>query len=49
LQLGGFEQWQRAHSGPTERARRMLAELAESKSADLAMISVALRELHHLG
>jgi glutamate dehydrogenase len=49
LRLGGFEQWHHAHSGPTERARRMLAELAENKSADLAMISVALRELHHLG
>ncbi|HTN49461.1 MAG TPA: NAD-glutamate dehydrogenase domain-containing protein, partial [Burkholderiaceae bacterium] len=48
LQAGGLETWQRGQSTALERARRMLAELAESKSADLAMISVALRELHHL-
>jgi glutamate dehydrogenase len=48
LQAGGMEPWQRAQAGPLERARRMLGELAESKNADLAMLSVALRELRNL-
>ena len=31
-----------------QRAQRMLGELADAKAADLAMLSVALRELRHL-
>ena len=48
LQAGGLEPWQHAQAAALERARRMLAELAEVRSADLAMISVALRELRNL-
>jgi glutamate dehydrogenase len=48
LQAGGLEPWQREQAHPLDRARRMLSELAESKSADLAMLSVALRELRNL-
>ena len=48
LEAGGMEPWQRAQAQPLDRARRMLSELAESKSADLAMLSVALRELRNL-
>ena len=48
LQGGGLEPWQQAQAAALERARRMLAELAEVRSADLAMISVALRELRNL-
>ena len=48
LQAGGMESWQRTQAVPLERARRMLGELAESKNADLAMLSVALRELRNL-
>ena len=48
LQAGGLEPWQREQAHALDRARRMLGELAESKSADLAMLSVALRELRNL-
>ncbi len=48
LEAGGMEAWQHAQAQPLDRARRMLNELAESKSADLAMLSVALRELRNL-
>jgi glutamate dehydrogenase len=48
LAAGGLDGWQRAQAAPLERARRLLGELAESKSADLAMLSVALRELRNL-
>ena len=48
LAAGGLEPWQRAQTAALERARRLLGELAESKTADLAMISVALRELRNL-
>jgi glutamate dehydrogenase len=41
-------QWEAAQALPLERARRLLADLAESKQADLAMLSVALRELRNL-
>jgi glutamate dehydrogenase len=41
-------QWETAQALPLERARRLLADLAESKQADLAMLSVALRELRNL-
>jgi len=40
--------WEAAHAAPLERARRLLAELAEAKQADLAMLSVAMRELRSL-
>jgi glutamate dehydrogenase len=45
---GGLEPWQREQAAPLERARRMLTELADTKGVDLAMISVALRELRNL-
>ncbi|MBL8341048.1 MAG: NAD-glutamate dehydrogenase [Rubrivivax sp.] len=41
-------QWETAHAVPLERARRLLADLGETKQADLAMLSVALRELRNL-
>jgi glutamate dehydrogenase len=40
--------WETAHASPLERARRLLADLGEAKQADLAMLSVALRELRNL-
>jgi len=48
LQAGGLEPWQKSQAIPLDRARRMLSELADAKSADLAMLSVALRELRNL-
>jgi len=48
LQAGGLDTWQKAQASALERAKRMLGELAEAKSADLAMLSVALRELRNL-
>jgi len=48
LQAGGQSAWELAQRPAVERAQRMLAELADTKSADLAMLSVALRELRHL-
>jgi glutamate dehydrogenase len=41
--------WEQRNAQPLERAQRLLAELADAKSADLAMLSVALRELRNLG
>ena len=40
--------WEAANSGALERARKLLADLAEAKQADLAMLSVAMRELRSL-
>jgi glutamate dehydrogenase len=40
--------WEARNSAGLERAQRLLVELGESKSADLAMLSVALRELRNL-
>jgi glutamate dehydrogenase len=40
--------WESGHALPLERARRLLADLGEAKQADLAMLSVALRELRNL-
>jgi glutamate dehydrogenase len=40
--------WTRSHAATLERAHRLLADLAETKQADLAMLSVALRELRAL-
>jgi glutamate dehydrogenase len=41
-------QWEAQNGVALERARRLLAELGDSPSADLAMLSVALRELRNL-
>ena len=48
LHAGGQSAWEVAQRPAVERAQRMLTELADTKSADLAMLSVALRELRHL-
>ncbi len=40
--------WEERNAAVLERAGKLLAELADAKSADLAMLSVALRELRHL-
>ncbi|MEO7246286.1 MAG: hypothetical protein ABIX12_14210, partial [Rubrivivax sp.] len=40
--------WKAAEHGALERAQRLLHELAEAPSTDLAMLSVALRELRSL-
>jgi glutamate dehydrogenase len=40
--------WEAGNATALERARRLLADLAETKQADLAMLSVALRELRNL-
>jgi glutamate dehydrogenase len=48
LKAGGAACWETAQSVPIGRARRMLAELADQRQADLAMLSVALRELRSL-
>ncbi len=40
--------WQSALGTTLERTQRLLAELIETKQADLAMLSVALRELRNL-
>ena len=40
--------WEERNAVPLERAQRMLAELGDAKGADLAMLSVALRELRNL-
>jgi glutamate dehydrogenase len=41
-------QWAKQNAVLVERARRLLAELGDSPGADLAMLSVALRELRNL-
>jgi glutamate dehydrogenase len=43
-----LESWSARNAAPLKRAQRLLAELGEAKSADLAMLSVALRELRNL-
>jgi glutamate dehydrogenase len=48
LKAGGCSAWENVQSAAIGRARRMLAELADSRQADLAMLSVALRELRSL-
>ena len=40
--------WETSNAAALERAQRLLAELADAKGADLAMLSVALRELRNL-
>jgi glutamate dehydrogenase len=41
-------EWQQVNSTELARAQRLLAELADATHADLAMLSVALRELRNL-
>jgi glutamate dehydrogenase len=48
LEAGGLEPWQKAQAVALDRARRILGELADAKTTDLAMLSVALRELRNL-
>lgn len=40
--------WEARNQQPLERAQRLLGELADAKRPDLAMLSVALRELRNL-
>ncbi|WP_374432936.1 NAD-glutamate dehydrogenase [Inhella sp.] len=40
--------WQQLNAATLERAQRLLADLAETRQADLAMLSVAMRELRNL-
>jgi glutamate dehydrogenase len=40
--------WETSNAAALERAQRLLAELGDTKGADLAMLSVALRELRNL-
>ena len=40
--------WTKAHAVALERARRLLADVAEARQPDLAMLSVAMRELRGL-
>jgi glutamate dehydrogenase len=40
--------WEAANADALERAQRVLVELADMKNPDLAMLSVALRELRNL-
>jgi glutamate dehydrogenase len=40
--------WEAANAHALERAQRLLADLGDGKSADLAMLSVGLRELRNL-
>jgi glutamate dehydrogenase len=48
LKAGGATAWETAQSMSIGRARRTLTELADQRQADLAMLSVALRELRAL-
>ena len=40
--------WQQRNRDALERSQRLLAELADAPGVDLAMVSVALRELRNL-
>jgi glutamate dehydrogenase len=40
--------WETSNAAALERAQRLLSELGDAKGADLAMLSVALRELRNL-
>jgi glutamate dehydrogenase len=44
-----LEAWAANHSAALERTQRMLADLADAPQADLAMVSVAMRQLRDLG
>jgi glutamate dehydrogenase len=48
LKAGGAASWETAQSTAIGRARKMLAEFGDNRQADLAMLSVALRELRSL-
>ena len=41
-------QWEQGNRQGLERGQRLLAELQETPGSDLAMLSVALRELRNL-
>jgi len=43
-----LQAWEQRSAAAIARARRLLAELADTSAADLAMLSVALRELRQL-
>ena len=43
-----LDAWEGRNALALERAQRLLAELADAKATDLAMVSVALRELRNL-
>ena len=43
-----IQAWQARNAAALERAQRLLAEVGDAKTADLAMLSVGLRELRHL-
>ncbi|MEJ5989378.1 NAD-glutamate dehydrogenase [Ramlibacter sp. PS3R-8] len=43
-----LDHWEQGNKQALERARRLLAELQETPGSDLAMLSVALRELRNL-
>jgi glutamate dehydrogenase len=45
---GMLAAWESANAAALERARRVLLELADAKNPDLAMLSVALRELRNV-
>jgi NAD-specific glutamate dehydrogenase len=40
--------WESLNTSALERAQRLLAEFGDTQTADLAMLSVALRELRNL-
>jgi len=40
--------WEAANANALGRAQRLLADLGDGKNADLAMLSVGLRELRNL-
>ncbi|MDB5898855.1 MAG: NAD-glutamate dehydrogenase, partial [Ramlibacter sp.] len=43
-----LDRWEQGNHQALERARRLLAELQDTPGSDLAMLSVALRELRNL-
>jgi glutamate dehydrogenase len=45
---GVLDRWERGNRQALERAQRLLVELQETPGSDLAMLSVALRELRNL-
>ncbi len=40
--------WEQRNQAAMDRVQRLLTELGDAKSVDLAMLSVALRELRNL-
>ena len=43
-----LDRWEQGNRQALERAQRLLAELRDTPTGDLAMLSVALRELRNL-